>query len=137
MSIGLRLKILRNRVELTQDKFAELCGATKGAVSQWEKNTTTPKTQNLVLLRDALLEQKQVRVSIDWLLFGDAPYSTAAASTMAASLVANPIAAYHPRQQVQRTCDLAERIDDNGLAKAIGYLECLATEYPHVKAKRA
>lgn len=136
MTIGQRIKTLRERVKLTQDKFAELCEATKGAVSQWEKNTTTPKTQNLIMLRDALLKKMKIRVSIDWILFGDAPYTTTDAS-VSAHLIANPISTYHPRAAVQRACDLTERLSDEGLAEAITYLEFLAVKHPVNKAKLA
>ena len=43
----------------------------------------------------------------------------------------------HDRPMVQKICDLAERVNDEGLVKATGYIECLAGEYPLPRAKRA
>lgn len=43
----------------------------------------------------------------------------------------------HERPLVQALCDIAERISDPGLQRAVGYLEALAVSHPKVKPKRA
>jgi transcriptional regulator with XRE-family HTH domain len=50
---------------LSGDKFGELCGVTRGAVSQWETNLTKPTIENLIKLRS------NHYFSIDWVLTGD------------------------------------------------------------------
>lgn len=42
MSLGAKIREARKLAELTQDQVAEALGLTKGAVSQWETNSTTP-----------------------------------------------------------------------------------------------
>lgn len=126
MTIGERIKQLRKRAELTQDKFAELCDATKGAVSQWEHDTTKPTLHNILLLRQKLRSDLKVEVSLDWLLCGEMAYS-----------VQQRPATYDVRTTAQRVHELADQLNDSGLIKAEGFLECLAAEYPAIKAKRA
>jgi len=64
MTIGARLKELRERNNLSGDKFGELCGVSKGMVSQWENNLVTPPADRLLLL------QKTLEFSIDWIYTG-------------------------------------------------------------------
>lgn len=65
MSIGARIRQLRERNGLSGEKFGELCGVTKGMVSQWESDTSTPPTERLIELR------KHFLFSLDWLINGD------------------------------------------------------------------
>ena len=65
MSMQDRIKQLRGAHALTQDQFAEICGASKSAVSQWESGTTQPTLANLLALRARL------GFSFDWLIAGD------------------------------------------------------------------
>jgi len=65
MDMGSRIRKLRKHLELSGDKFGEICGVTRGAVSQWEKNSTKPTIENLLKLRD------QHHFSIDWVLTGE------------------------------------------------------------------
>lgn len=65
MSIGSRLRQLRKANKLSGDKFGELCGVTKGMVSQWESGQSAPPTDRLLELR------KHLNFSFDWLLDGD------------------------------------------------------------------
>lgn len=65
MNIADRLKQLRAAHDLTQDQFAEICGASKSAVSQWESGATQPSLTSLIAL------QQRLRFSIDWLVTGE------------------------------------------------------------------
>ena len=65
MDIGTRIRQLRTHLMLSGDKFGELCGVTRGAVSQWETNLTKPTIENLIKLRS------NHYFSIDWVLTGD------------------------------------------------------------------
>lgn len=65
MSIGARIRQLREQNGLSGEKFGEICGVTKGMVSQWESDTSTPPTDRLVELR------KRLVFSMDWLINGD------------------------------------------------------------------
>jgi transcriptional regulator with XRE-family HTH domain len=65
MSIGSRLRQLRKANNLSGDKLGELCGVTKGMVSQWESGDTTPPTDRLLALH------KHLKFSFDWLLSGE------------------------------------------------------------------
>jgi transcriptional regulator with XRE-family HTH domain len=64
MTIGARIKKLRERNELSGERFGELCGVSKGMVSQWENNIVTPPADRLLLL------QKYFEFSIDWIYTG-------------------------------------------------------------------
>ena len=41
----------------------------------------------------------------------------------------------HDRPLVQRVCDLAENINDDGLNQLVGFARCLLSDYPLTKAK--
>jgi transcriptional regulator with XRE-family HTH domain len=64
MSVGARIRQLRNSLGLSGERFGELMGVSKGMVSQWESDDGIPSTERLMLLR------KHVDFSLDWLLFG-------------------------------------------------------------------
>ncbi len=64
MDLKTRIKERRQQLNLTQDQLGERCNTGKSAVSQWEKGTTVPSVETLLLLREAL------DCSIDWLLTG-------------------------------------------------------------------
>lgn len=60
-----RLKYARTRAQLSQDSLANRAGVTKGAVSQWENQTSTGcKIETLFELADALM------VDARWLATG-------------------------------------------------------------------
>lgn len=63
-TLGARLRKLRLHHHLNQDQFGDLCGVTKGAVSQWESDLTVPDMPNLLQLTQKL------SFSLDWLLIG-------------------------------------------------------------------
>lgn len=81
MSIGGRIRQLRQHYRLSQEAFGDLCSVTKGAVSQWESDETIPDTQKILMLREKL------EFSCDWVLFG-LGYSPDALSKPIAKLVA-------------------------------------------------
>lgn len=65
MNIGARIRQLRERNSLSQEKFGELCGVSKASVSQWEIGISTPPTDRLIALRNHL------EFSFDWLIAGE------------------------------------------------------------------
>ncbi|MDD4962886.1 MAG: helix-turn-helix transcriptional regulator [Gallionella sp.] len=65
MNIGVRIRQLRERNTLSQEKFGELCGVSKASVSQWEIGIATPPTDRLIALR------KHLAFSFDWLIAGE------------------------------------------------------------------
>lgn len=58
-----RLKQLRQKKGLTQQKLAEILGIKRNTYSDWENGKTEPGFENLIKLADLL------EVSLDW-LFG-------------------------------------------------------------------
>ena len=58
-----RLKQLRQKKGLTQQKLAEILGIKRNTYSDWENGKTEPSFENLVKLADLF------EVSLDW-LFG-------------------------------------------------------------------
>lgn len=54
MSLSKRLQDLRRAHKLTQERFGEICGAGKSAVSQWESGATAPTLENLIAIRRTL-----------------------------------------------------------------------------------
>ena len=71
MSIGARLRQLRKANKLSGERFGDLCGVTKGTVSQWESDLTTPMLDRLIDLH------KHLDFSFDWLLDGKETQATA------------------------------------------------------------
>lgn len=64
MDLKDRIRERRTQLNMTQDQLGERCNTGKSAVSQWEKGSTVPSVETLLLLREAL------NCSIDWLLTG-------------------------------------------------------------------
>jgi len=64
MTIGARIRQLRERNNLSGEKFGELCGVSKGTVSQWENNIVTPPIDRVLLLK------KTLEFSIEWFYTG-------------------------------------------------------------------
>ncbi len=111
MSIGTRLRQLRTSHGLNQDRFGELCGVTKGMVSQWELDIVTPPTDRLLELH------KKLAFSYDWLLNGDTVYSTTNRKIGSAMMAMEQSADYVQDAAVQAvltTCELAQRAKANG-----------------------
>jgi transcriptional regulator with XRE-family HTH domain len=65
MSIGARIRQLREANKLSGEKFGELCGVTKGAVSQWESDDVTPPIDQLIKIKQHL------NFSIDYIYTGE------------------------------------------------------------------
>lgn len=64
MDTGERIKLARQKLELTQEAFGKLAGVSKAAVSYWENGRTKPE-------RDALLNLKHKRgISPEWVTSG-------------------------------------------------------------------
>lgn len=59
-TMGDRIRILREARKLTQPQLAEMCGVTKGAVSQWESGSTANvKLITFMRLCEALVTDPQ------------------------------------------------------------------------------
>lgn len=54
MSLGQRLRELRQQAGLSQNELAKAVGVTRNAVSQWEADTTQPSTKHLAVLSRVL-----------------------------------------------------------------------------------
>lgn len=111
MSIGTKLRQLRTSHGLSQERFGELCGVTKGMVSQWELDIVTPPTDRLLELH------KKLPFSFDWLLNDDNVYSTTNRKIGSAMMAMEQSADYVQEAAVQAvltTCELAKRAKENG-----------------------
>lgn len=84
MSIGTRLRQLRKSKSWTQERIGEICGVTKGMVSQWELDESFPPTDRLLKL------QREIPFSFDWLFNGDAAYSTSDPKIIAVAKAMEP-----------------------------------------------
>lgn len=96
---------------MNQEQLGELCGVTKGMVSQWELDIVTPPTDRLLELH------KKLAFSFDWLLNGDTVYSTTNPKIGSAMMVMEQSADYVQEAAVQAvltTCELAKRAKANG-----------------------
>ena len=93
MNIGTRIRELRERNKLSQEKFGELCGASKGSVSQWETGISSPPTDRLLMLK------KNLEFSLDWLIAGE---------------VDNNFALTRP--SIQKLIEVAQPLPDNAVA---------------------
>ncbi len=65
MTLGERLKQLRKNSGLTQEQFAKKLGATRGALSNWEIDNSTPDNEMLKKIADFF------KVTTDYLLGRD------------------------------------------------------------------
>jgi len=63
--VGERIKIIRESLGATMASFANMIGATPGAVNNWEKNVREPSVVTLVEIA------KVGGRSLDWLLVGE------------------------------------------------------------------
>jgi transcriptional regulator with XRE-family HTH domain len=63
--IGEKIKIARSAACLTQDQLAERIGVTRGAIAQWESNTTRPRMDSVIKLAAA------TNSDFNWLFRGE------------------------------------------------------------------
>lgn len=69
MSLGARIRQLRQHFKYSQETFGELCGGvTKGTVSQWESDISNPPIERLKEFK-----RRGHDFSFDWLLDGSIP----------------------------------------------------------------
>ena len=54
MSIGSRIKVARKEKNMTQEQLALQCGVTKGAISNYENDVSTPDVEKLSAIMDCL-----------------------------------------------------------------------------------
>lgn len=54
MSIGSRIKAARREKKLTQEQLAQQCGVTKGAISNYENDVSTPDVEKLSAIMECL-----------------------------------------------------------------------------------
>lgn len=54
MSIGSRIKAARREKKLTQEQLALQCGVTKGAISNYENDVSTPDVEKLTAIMECL-----------------------------------------------------------------------------------
>ncbi len=54
MSIGSRIKVARREKKLTQEQLAQQCGVTKGAISNYENDVSTPDVEKLSAIMECL-----------------------------------------------------------------------------------
>lgn len=76
MGIGERIKQVRTTLGLSGERFGELCGVTKGMVSQWEKELSTPPADRLIELRRIARKRYSVDFSLDWIYTGELSSAT-------------------------------------------------------------
>ena len=57
LSIGERIKVLRQAKDLTQEELGTRAGLTKGFISQVERNLTSLSVESLIGILDALDEK--------------------------------------------------------------------------------
>lgn len=108
MSIGTRLRQLRESNNLSGDQLGEIMGVTKGMVSQWESDMGNPPTTERLLLL-----HKRIHFSLDWLLLDEENvYSTSDPKIIAVCKAMEPQAEYvkdAAASAVLTTCELAVR----------------------------
>lgn len=107
MSIGARLRQLREANNLSGDEFGELMGVTKGMVSQWESDQGNPPTTERLLML-----HKHIKFSLDWLLLDQTVYTTSDPKLIAVCRAMEPQAEYvkdAAASAVLTTCELAAR----------------------------
>jgi transcriptional regulator with XRE-family HTH domain len=64
-SVGEKIRVARGAANLTQEQLAQRIGVTRGAVAQWESNTTRPRMESVIKLAAA------TGSSFDWLYGGE------------------------------------------------------------------
>lgn len=65
MSTGSRLRELREHHKLNQETIGEICGVSKGMVSQWENNEVIPPVHRMLQLK------QKYNFKLDWLYCED------------------------------------------------------------------
>jgi len=116
MSIGARFRQLRQHLGLSGEEIGDICGVTKGMVSQWESDTVTPPVDRLLAL------STKHDFSIDWVLRGKGAMIPAGVyvsdpKILAACRLMEPLSEYGKDQAVKSVAQVAELIthpQDNG-----------------------
>ena len=106
---------------MTEQRFADALGVSRGAVQQWEKGDTAPARKHQQAVADL------IGVTIGELMSGESSkYPTATKSTHKAS---EPTAE-NPFMAMNEVRTLFESMSRNGQREAIEYMRYLATKHP-------
>lgn len=127
MSIGSRLRQLRKANKLSGEKFGELCGVTKGAVSQWESDQVAPPTDRLLELRTHL------PFSFDWLLDGEGSpviYTTTDPTLAELLRVLEPRAEYFKKTALKNVLNTLDAVDHAQVAEEAPQPAAMNTHRP-------
>lgn len=121
MSIGNLIRAGRDRLGMTEQRFADALGISRGAVQHWEKNKTAPsrKRQNSVA--------KLIGVSVGELMAGIANSYPEAAPR---NLVVNDGKGSYDADPFTEARELLSQMNLTGRAEAMEYLRYLAKRHP-------
>jgi transcriptional regulator with XRE-family HTH domain len=119
VSVGVRIKALRQSLKLTQQKVADSVGVSKTSVIYWEKDENIPKHESLSALARIL------NTSTDYILYGDSgnPQENKALSALMRNLELLDAANKLPPELVamlQNTLNTVVNIQDNQDKMAAG-----------------
>lgn len=117
--------------EKTKVGLKAACGIAQSSVSAWFSGKTK-KIEGANLLRAATY----LGVNPEWLATGLGPMRPSGEVAQGVIQFQQPSAPAHARKLVQTLCDMAEKINDDGVNQLIGAATILTCSHP-LKAKKA
>lgn len=135
MSIGAKIRQLRQRLGLNGDQFGDLCGVGRASVSHWESDTNYPSVESLLRLR------QHEHFSFDWLLGGEQEANVLIARSPRAEYFVEKLELDKPRSektsQIEELVDISANLNERGLWELIGVARYLARAHPNQAARAA
>ena len=116
VSVGERIKALRLKAALTQQKVAAHVGVSRAAVTQWEQDLTTPSGTSVHALAELL------GCSTGYILHGDSYQETEPAHLYKVPLISSIQAGYWAEgteEEPSAYCHTAERFPDGSFALTV------------------
>lgn len=121
MAIKDLIRAGRERLQMTEQRFADAAGVSRSAVQQWERGTTAPKRRHQQRVADL------IGVTVGELMSGESPkYPTTATPGETAQQAAAPYTVSMPEEARH----LMEKLNPEGQRQALAYMRFLTQTYP-------
>jgi transcriptional regulator with XRE-family HTH domain len=133
MSLKERIEKAMERKKCDAATLAREAGIKAPSVHGWINGSSQSMRAGPAIRAAAYLQVNPL-----WLAEGDGemiPYDTAGDRQIQPQIAKEP-KPHHYRPLVQKVCDMAEQIDDDGLRELAGFARCLTGTHPLVKPKQ-
>lgn len=125
MAIKDLIKAGRERLKMTEQRFADACGVSRSAIQQWENGNTAPKRAHQQRVADL------IGITVGELMSGQSEkYPQPGTTKLSAHQNITP----YPASLLDEARRLMEALNQDGQREALNYMRFLSQRYPAEKS---